>query len=87
MSTIEITLTQLRGMIGLKVVHQGTPCQIIEVIEINTSLVLQTHTTDKVIQLDQHGDAHRRVPDTITIPVLTADKTELHPVFLALDLV
>jgi hypothetical protein len=87
MSTIEITLTQLRGMIGQKVVHQGTPCQIIEVIETNTSLVLQIHTTGRVIQLDQHGDAHRRVPDTITIPVLTADKTELHPVFLALDLV
>jgi hypothetical protein len=87
MSTIEITLTQLRGMIGQEVVHEGTPCQVIEVIETNTCLVLQTYTSGRVIQLDQHGDAHRRVPDTITIPVLTADKTELHPVFLALDLI
>ena len=74
-------------MIGQKVVHQGMSCQIIEVIEINTSLVLQAYDKDKVIQMDQHGDAHRRVPNTVTIPVLTSDKTELHPEFLALDLV
>ena len=86
MTTIEITLAQLRGMIGQKVIHEGMNCQVIEVIETNTSLVLQVHATDKVIQLDQHGDAQRRVPGTITIPVLTSDKSELHPSFLALDL-
>jgi len=86
MNTIEITLNQLRGMIGQKVIHEGMKCQVIEVIETNNCLVLQVHETDKIIQLDQHGDARRRVPGTITIPVLTMDKTELHPLFLALDL-
>lgn len=87
MSAIEITLNQLRGMIGQKVVYQGTPYQVIEIIETNTSLVLQVSTRDKVIQADQHGDAQRRVPDTVTIPVLSADRSELHPLFLALELV
>jgi len=86
MTTIEITLVQLRGMIGQKVRHQGMACQVIEVLENTTSLVLQVYEPGRKIQPDQHGDAHRRVPETITIPVLTQDKEELHPSFLALDL-
>ena len=86
MSTLNITLIQLRGMIGLTVLHQGEDYQVIEVLEQSTELVLMRlqHTT--MIQADQHGDAHRRVPHTVTIPVLTADRAELHPSFLALDL-
>ena len=87
MSTIEITLTQLRGMIGQLVLHKGVACQVIEVLEMNTCLVLQVRETNHTIQPDQHGDAHRRVPETITIPVLSSDKTELHPHFMALDLI
>ena len=86
MSTINITLNQLRGMIGTRVIYQGEEYQVIEVLEQSTELVLMKleHTT--MIQANQHGDAHRRVPHTVTIPVLTADKTEIHPSFLTLDL-
>ena len=86
MSTLNITLSQLRNMIGLNVIHHGEGYQIIEVLEQSTELVLMKLQNATTIQADQHGDAHRRVPHTITIPVLTADKTELHPSFLALDL-
>ena len=33
MTAIEITLTQLRGMIGTRVLHQGEPCEVVEVLE------------------------------------------------------
>jgi hypothetical protein len=85
METIIISLTQLRGMIGEQVMHQGRRCIVIEVLEQDTELVLEIieHHT---IQPDQYGDARRLAPGTITIPVLTADKTELHARFLALEL-
>lgn len=86
MSTINITLNQLRGMIGTRVMYRGEGYQVIEVLEQGTELVLLKLERATMIQKNQHGDAHRRVPHTIAIPVLTADKTELHPSFLALDL-
>ena len=86
MDEIVITLEQLRGMIGLKVRHQGKCCQIIEVLEDGPSLVLLNCEDTPTIQANQFGDANRRVPQTHTIPVLTPDQTELHALFLALDL-
>lgn len=86
MDEIVITLDQLRGMIGLKVRHQGKCCIVIEVLEDGPSLVLQSCEEAPTIQANQFGDANRRVPQTKTIPVLTPDQTELHALFLALDL-
>jgi len=85
METIVISLSQLRGMIGQQVVHQGKRCVIVEVLEQHTELVLQIEE-QHTIQPDQYGEAHRLVPGTITIPVLNTDKTELHASFLALEL-
>ena len=85
METIIISLSQLRGMIGLQVLHQGQRCLVVEVLEQNTELVLQVEE-HHTIQPDQYGDAHRLVPGTVTIPVLNSDKTELHATFLALEL-
>jgi len=73
-------------MIGKQVVHNTIAYQIIEVLEDSHELVLLHLLDETNIQPDQHGDAHRRVPVTTTIPVLTADKNELHPSFVALDL-
>ncbi len=86
MSEIIITLDQLRNMIGLSMYHQGVLCQVIEVLEDGPSLVLISVDEEPAIQPDQHGEAHRRAPVTYTIPVLNDECTELHPVFLALDL-
>ena len=87
MSEIIITLDQLRSMIGLRLMHQGTACQVIEVLEDGPSLVLQSLNEAPTIQPNQHGEATRRTPVTYTIPVLNHEKTELHPQFLALDLI
>lgn len=85
METIIITLSQLRGMIGQQVIYQGQRCLVVEVLEQDTELVLQIEE-HQTIQPDQYGDARRLVPDTITIPVLSSDKKELHACFLALEL-
>jgi hypothetical protein len=87
MSEIIITLDQLRSMIGLRLMHQGILCQVIEVLEDGPSLVLQSIDEAPSIQPNQHGEATRRTPVTYTVPVLNQDKTELHAQFLALDLI
>ncbi len=86
MSEIVITLDQLRRMIGIKVRYEGSLWQVIEVLEDGPSLVLESIRAPKVIQADKFGDGHRRTAEYLTIPVLTADRSELHPQFLALDL-
>lgn len=86
MDTIVISLSQLRGMIGQRVNYHGQPCIIIEVLEQDIELVLQVEQ-HQTIQPDQYGEARRLAPDTITIPVLSPERTELHTSFLALDLV
>lgn len=87
MPPIDITLDQLRRMIGLRVRHEGIVCAIIEVLEDGPSLILQDLGESTTIQPNQYGDAARRVPVTFTVPVLTPDRDELHADFLALELV
>jgi hypothetical protein len=60
MSTLNITLIQLRGMIGLTVMHQGEDYQVIEVLEQSTELVLMRLQQATTIQTDQHGGDHSR---------------------------
>lgn len=86
MSEICITIQQLRGMIGVEVMHNGIHCQVIEVLEDGPSIVLQSQQHAS-IQANQHGDPHRRTPTTFTVPVLNAHKNELHASFLQLELV
>ena len=83
--TLDITIEQLRGLIGLEVRYEQCNCVIVEVLEDGPSIVLQTE--DKCIQHDQHGEAHRQVPKTMTIAVLSQDKSELSNALLALDLI
>ena len=85
MSEIAISLNQLRGMIGIELRYNNKTCQVVEVLEDGPSLVLQYFEND--IQKNQHGNAHRRVPETFCIPVLSTDKKELSEVFLSLDLI
>ncbi len=86
MSRINISLQQLRNMIGVHVYHQGITCKVLEVLEDGPSLVLIS-TDEDHIQADQYGNPQRRVPETFTIPVLTSDGQEIHPLYLELDLI
>ena len=86
MTAIEITLEQLRGMIGISVRHQGAVCCVIEVLEDGPAIVL-ADAENTEIQDNQYGDPHRRVTQTYTIPVLSADRSGIHPEFLELELI
>jgi hypothetical protein len=57
---------RLRRLIGTRARYQGGIYEIVEVIEDEPALVLQdeSHST---IQADQYGEAHRRVPSTVTV--------------------
>jgi hypothetical protein len=81
-----IRVEHLRDLIGLKVKHQGAQWEIIEVLEDGPTLVLRDCEMHTVIQADQHGEAHRRVPSTTTIPLFDRDGSELNPALLDLDL-
>jgi hypothetical protein len=83
---IESLPQQLRSLIGTRLEHQGQSCRIIEVVEPGPTLILQCENSDGVIQANQYGDATRRVPRTISIPVLSDDGREFHPEFRLLDL-
>ncbi len=68
-SDIEI----LRDAIGQRVRFHNVVYEIIEILEDGPALVLQDCEQHTSIQPDQHGEAHRRVPQTLTLPVLTTE--------------
>ncbi len=86
MSKIELHTEQLRVLIGQQITIDGTAYQVIEILEDGPALILQNCSSQTTIQADQHGEAHRRVPSTITLPVLERDSGEFHPSFTALKL-
>jgi GAF domain-containing protein len=81
-----VILEQLRGLIGNRVHWEGADCEIIEVLEDGPLLIVQHVEEHTVIQTDQYGEAHRRVPSTHTIPILTPDQRDFHPAFVQLGL-
>ena len=83
---IERLPQRLRGLIGTRLRHQGQSCRIIEVVEPGPMLIVQCENTNGVIQANQYGDATRRVPKTISIPVLSEDGSDYHPEFRLLGL-
>jgi len=81
-----ILLEHARELIGRKVRYQGAQWEIIEVMEDDPTLVLRECEMHTVIQPDQHGEAHRRVPYTITMPLFDQDGVNVNPALLNLDL-
>lgn len=81
---IVFTTEQVRSMIGLRVVFHDNHWQIVEVLDDGPHLVLESLERHKSIQADQHGEAHRKVPKTYTIPILSPDRLEFSGEFLTL---
>ncbi len=81
-----INVDRLRNLIGHEVVFAGVSCQIIEVLEDGPALILQHSHQHTTIQADQHGEAHRRVPSTITIQIYDPQGVALHADFSSLNL-
>ncbi|MCA1805410.1 MAG: hypothetical protein LC646_08785 [Xanthomonadaceae bacterium] len=82
---MENLTTRLRGLIGSRLRYQGQSCRVIELLEPGLVLILQCENADGVIQANQYGDATRRVPRTINLPVLNEDGSDFRPEFLLLD--
>lgn len=73
----------LRHIVGQQLNYKGHNCEVIEVLEDGPQLVLRNldvinqQEQDSVrnpIQPNQFGEAHRRTPETFTVPAL--DKNE-----------
>lgn len=86
MPATTLNVDRLRNLIGHEVIFAGIPCQIIEILEDGPSLILQHHHQLTTIQADQHGEAHRKVPTTITIPVFDPHGVAFHADFHSLNL-
>lgn len=82
---LNIDLQKLQGLIGKQLTYHGHAYQVIEVLADGPSLVLE-YASHSVIQADMHGEAHRRVPETVTIPILNKTQDEFSLEFLNLDL-
>jgi hypothetical protein len=80
----DIDLPALRALIGRETRHGLQRCRVIEVLEDGPALVLACADDTTEIQPNQHGEANRRVPKTVTVPVLTPERDAFDPTFLAL---
>lgn len=86
MQSQPINVNNLRNLIGQEVRYEGQRCKIIEILEDIPAVILQHHDPHTTIQPDQHGEAHRKVPDTITLPVIDREGGGLHAAFSDLNL-
>ena len=81
-----INVDTLRNLIGHEVHYEGRRCRIIEILEDIPAVILQQHELHTTIQPDQHGEAHRKVPSTITLPVIDCESGDIPPAFSSLNL-
>ncbi len=81
-----INIEQLRKLIGARVDHEGVRCEIIEILEDHPTLILQDCELHPVIQTDQHGEPHRRVPTTRTVAIFSQESGDFTSAFLELGL-
>lgn len=66
-----------RALIGKRVRHRGEIYEILEILSGAPAMLVLQNESHTTIQPDQHGEAHRRVPETVTVPVTLSDSGEL----------
>jgi hypothetical protein len=86
MSSTESNANRLRNLIGTRARYQDALFEIIEVLEDGPALVLQSYEEHTTIQADQHGEAHRRVPQTMTLPISLTTSGQLDTISIGLML-
>jgi hypothetical protein len=78
-----IQVEALYVLIGRQFTWKDQCYTAIEILSHPPTLVAQNHQTDPHIQNDVHGRAHQMVErDIISIPILNAEGSQLHPDFL-----
>lgn len=86
MDCINLSLSQLRSLIGQPVSHRGAACHVIEVLVDGPTLVLQDAGPTTDMQDNQFGEPGRYVPRIYTIPLLDDGGGAVHPDFARLGL-
>lgn len=69
MGSSKTKVDHLRNLIGTRARYHGDLFEIIEILEDGPALVLQNCDEHTTIQADQLGEAHRRVPQTMTLSI------------------
>lgn len=75
-------LLRLRALVGRTLRYDGHSCQVIEVLEKDSALVLRCMDGEQVIQANQFGEATRRVRRCHTLPLFDSER-RLNPVIRA----
>lgn len=86
MTSVKPKIAALRDSIGQRVRFRDVTFEIIEILEDGPSFVLQDCEKHTSIQPDQHGEAHRRVPNTMTLPVLMTTEGALDADAMGIEL-
>jgi hypothetical protein len=73
-------LDALRDRIGTRGLYNGQEFELIEVLEHDPAVVLRDCGAAHTIQPDMHGEAHRMVNKTHTVPIASEVERGLHPV-------
>lgn len=66
-----------RALIGRRVRYRGEPYEVLEILERDPPALVLRNEAHLRIQPDQHGEAHRRVPDIVTVPIALKAPAEL----------
>ena len=77
MGSSKTNVSHLRDLIGSRARYLGAIYEIIEILEDGPALVLQNCDEHTTIQADQLGEAHRRVPQTMTLPISLSASGEI----------
>lgn len=78
----------LRRLIGRRVRYQGDDCTVVDILEQESTLVLEVHGPRSALQENQYGDPGRRTAEVHLLPLLDEeDSGKFHPAFLELCLV
>lgn len=79
-------IEQLRSLIGARILHHDQEYRLVEVIDDGPCILLQYTGPQTIIQADQHGNAHRRVPETLMVPLYAPDHAGFDIVFSSLEM-
>lgn len=75
---MHLPISRLRTLIGCHLEMGGQECVIMDVLEDGPQFVLQV-CGHQSIQADQWGEAHRRTPTTLCVPLYDGGGSELNP--------
>ena len=80
-----IDLPHLRALIGLRFLHQGQTCRVVEVLDDPPALVMEMESAPRIMP-DHHGRPHEYGSTTHIVPVLSDDRLSLNDALLELEL-